>query len=135
MSLPATPSRHDAVTMTCPVCRRAFSPVGRRKFCSDACRAAAYRARRGAARPLVVVPSGARRVPLTVYECDICGARAVGQQRCTGCSTFMRRVGIGGACPFCDEPVAVAELIGPEVSPSAGLEVVCGGPADGPADR
>jgi DNA polymerase II large subunit len=53
---------------------------------------------------------------MTVYECD-CGARAVGRQRCTECGTFMRRVGIGGACPHCDEPVAVVELVGPEVSP------------------
>lgn len=102
--------------MACPVCRGGFIPVGRRRFCSDACRAAAYRARRAVARPLVVVPTGPGRVSLTVYECDGCGARALGRQRCTDCSTFMRRVGFGGACPLCDEPVAVADLIGLEVS-------------------
>jgi hypothetical protein len=74
-------------------------------------------------------------VSLTVYECDGCGARALGRQRCTDCSTFMRRVGFGGACPLCDEPVAVADLIGPEVSPSTGPQVVCGGRADDPPDR
>jgi hypothetical protein len=44
---PVTPSCHDAVTMTmtCPICQRRFTPVGRQKFCSDACRAAAYRRR------------------------------------------------------------------------------------------
>jgi hypothetical protein len=31
------------------------------------------------------------------------------------CTTFMRKVGIGGSCPHCDEPVAVAELVGEEV--------------------
>ena len=77
MSLPATPSRHDAVTVACPVCRGAFIPAGRRRFCSDACRAAAYRARRAVARPLVVVPARAARVPMTVDACDGCGARAL----------------------------------------------------------
>ena len=69
------------------------------------------------ARPLLVIPPAAPRMPLTVYECDGCGARAVGQQRCTDCAGFMRRVGIGGTCPHCDEPVAVNELMGQEVSP------------------
>jgi len=117
VTLPDPPSRHDGVTMACPVCGRAFIAAGRRRSCSDACRAAAYRRRRAAARPVVVIPAAARRVPLTVYECDGCGARAVGEQRCTGCSTFMRRVGIGGACPCCDEAITVAELIGLEVGP------------------
>lgn len=105
------------VTMACPVCQGAFTVGGRRRFCSAACRAAAYRRRHAAARPLVVVPAAARRVPMTVYECDGCGARAIGEQRCTECHAFMRRVGIGGACPGCDEPIAVAELIGQEVGP------------------
>ena len=54
---------------------------------------------------------------MTVYACDGCGARAVGEQRCAECSTFMGRVGIGGACPCCDEPITVAELTGLEVGP------------------
>jgi hypothetical protein len=105
------------VTMACPVCASPFTPSGRRRCCSDACRAAAYRRRRTAARPLVVVPAGASRVPLTVYECDGCGSRAVGVQRCAECSSFMRRIGIGGACPSCDEAITVAELTGQEVGP------------------
>ena len=40
---PPAPSCHDTVTMTCPICQHPFTPVGRQKFCSDACRAAAYR--------------------------------------------------------------------------------------------
>ena len=70
-----------------------------------------------AARPLPVIPSATPRMPLTVYECDACGARAVGEQRCAECATFMRRVGLGGTCPHCDEPVAVSELVGLEVAP------------------
>jgi len=68
------------------------------------------------AQPIQVVPAGARRVSMTVYACDDCEARAVGRQRCD-CGTFMRRVGIGGACPCCEEPVTIAELIGLEVGP------------------
>lgn len=112
---PEPPSRHDGVTMTCPVCQRAFAPTGRQKFCSDACRAAAYRRRRDTTRASVVVPNAQPRRPITVYECDTCGARAVGEQRCADCATFMRKVGIGGNCPCCDEPVAVVELVGQEV--------------------
>jgi len=65
----------------------------------------------------VVVPVAASRVPLTVYECADCGSRAIGGQRCADCSTFMRRIGIGGACPCCDEAITIAELTGLEVGP------------------
>jgi hypothetical protein len=54
---------------------------------------------------------------MTVYECGGCGLRAVGERRCADCSTFMRRVGAGGACPHCDEPITVAELFGREEAP------------------
>ncbi len=108
---PELPSCHDAVTMTCPICQRPFTPTGRRKFCSDACRAAAYRRRRDANRPAVTIPASQHRRPVTVYECDTCGHRALGEQRCDDCGTFMRRVGHGGLCPCCDEPVAIDELL------------------------
>ena len=106
------PSRYDAVTTTCPVCQRQFRPLGRQAYCCEACRVAAYRRRQDAVRPPVVVPPAQPRGPITVYECDGCGARAVGRQRCADCSTFMRRIGIGGSCPHCDEAVAVTELLG-----------------------
>ena len=109
------PSRHDGVTMTCPVCEQSFSRRGRQRFCSDACRAAAYRRRREQRQASLVVPRARPRRPITVYECDTCGARSLGEQRCAECTTFMRRVGIGGSCPCCDEPIAVAELVGEEV--------------------
>ncbi len=109
-----SPLCHDTVTMPCPICQRLFTPTGRQKFCSDGCRAAAYRRRRDAGRAPVTVPRAKLRRPITVYECDSCGERAVGQQRCESCSTFMRRVGIGGECPSCSAPVAVGELLGEE---------------------
>jgi predicted nucleic acid-binding Zn ribbon protein len=109
------PSCHDDVTMACPVCQGRFIPNRRRLFCSDACRAAAYRRRRDQGRTSIVVPVALPRRPITVYECDSCGERALGNQRCDPCGTFMRRIGIGGCCPSCDEPIAVAELVDQEV--------------------
>jgi hypothetical protein len=112
-----SPSCHDGVTMACPVCQHRFVPTGRRRFCSDACRARAYRRRRDTNRPSVVVPVGRPKKPMTVYECGNCGSRALGEQRCEPCGTFMSRVGMGGCCPSCDEPIAVAELVDQEVAP------------------
>ncbi len=34
-------------------------------------------------------------VRLTVYECDACGARSLGDQRCGECSTWMPKLGVG----------------------------------------
>jgi hypothetical protein len=111
-----SPSRHDGVTMTCPVCRDTFAPSGRRAYCGDACRAAAYRRRRDASTTPPAVPPSRPRRPVTIYECGSCGHRALGEQRCDSCSTFMRRIGPGGCCPACDEPVAIAELTSQEAA-------------------
>lgn len=108
---PDAPSRDDDATLPCPVCGTAFTVTGRRRYCSDRCRRAAW-ARRNQPPPTPVVlppPAGSRR-PHTVYECDACGLRALGDQRCEECGTFMRRVGLGGPCPSCDDPVAASEL-------------------------
>ena len=115
MSDQTTPSRHDGVTIACPVCWRPFVPSGRRRYCSDACRAAAYRRRRDTAGRTVTVPRTRPRKPITVYECDGCGLRSLGEQRCPECSTFMRKLGLGGECPHCSEPVAITELVSEEV--------------------
>ena len=102
-----TPWRNDGATIACPVCARPFTPVGRGRVCSTACRQALWR-RRHAAAPMAI-PS--RPTPAqTVYECPACETRFLGQQRCPDCGSFCRRVGSGGLCPHCDEPVAVADL-------------------------
>ncbi len=110
-------------------CKRRASPA----LVPDACRQAAWRRRHstpgtsgasalgeaqgrlsGRARRLPPSPpSGEARParPLTVYECPSCGARYLGEQRCPDCGLFCRRVGPGGRCPHCDEPVAIADLI------------------------
>lgn len=110
---PALPLHNDGVTITdsrCPVCGSPFRPVGRRRFCSDACRQAAWRRRHSASRALSPLPKGDPRSG-TVYECPSCGVRYLGEQRCQDCQLFCRRIGPGGLCPHCDEPVAVADLI------------------------
>ncbi len=104
-------SRHDGVTIACPACGQQFSPAGRQRWCSERCRAAGYRRRKQAAGPGVVLPAPRPRRPRTVYACDDCGARSLGAQYCPDCQSFMRRVGLGGLCPCCDEPVAAVELV------------------------
>ena len=105
-----SPYRNDSVAIGCPRCGRAFVPVGRQRFCSAACRQAVWR--RGHAPPLPPLPTRAPR-PATVYECPACGTRYLGEQRCPECQQFCRRIGPGGPCPHCDEPVALADLLSP----------------------
>jgi predicted RNA-binding Zn-ribbon protein involved in translation (DUF1610 family) len=44
-----------------------------------------------------------------VYECGECGERML-VRRCPDCQLFTRRLGQGGSCPHCDEPVLFDEL-------------------------
>lgn len=106
--MPESPWRNDGVTIPCPVCGAGFRPTGRRRFCSDACRQAAWRRRHPA--PLPPVPARTPR-PATIYECPECSARYLGEQRCPDCQLFCRRIGPGGPCPHCDEPVTIADLL------------------------
>ncbi len=107
------PSRNDGVTILCPVCRRRrFIPSGRKKVCSPACRQTLFRRRHAAAGgPLVVPPHRSRR-EATIYQCPSCEARYLGNQRCSDCNVFGQRVGPGGLCPECAEPIAIADLLG-----------------------
>ena len=109
---PGSPSRDDSATIrTCPACGQAFTPSGRRRWCSDACKHAAWRRRNAPPPPQPPVPPLGRKRAITVYECGNCGMRALGGRRCDDCGTFMRAVGIGGTCPSCDEPVAIQDLL------------------------
>jgi len=108
-----SPVRDDTATMPCPVCAEPFVPFGRRRHCSTPCRQTAFRRRHAAVvEPLV-------RKSDTVYVCPSCDARFLGEQRCDGCNTWARRLGPGGPCPCCDEPISVRELLSPEQFASA----------------
>ena len=109
------PSRNEGRndTAACPACGQPFTRAGRRRWCSDACRQAAWRHRHPAqglalARP-ANPPPAARDA--TIYQCPECDQRYLGQQRCDDCGTFCRRIGPGGPCPHCGEPVAINDLI------------------------
>ena len=101
-------TRNDSGPRFCPVCQQPFVPRGRQQVCSAACRQTAWRRRHPPLAPSI--PERAPRVT-TVYECPSCEARYLGAQRCEDCGVFCRRVGPGGLCPHCDEPVALADLL------------------------
>jgi hypothetical protein len=106
------PSRNVCVTAACASCGGPL-PAGRpRRWCSDACRQAGFRRRHQLTPVQPQLPPARPRKPVTVYECPECESRALGEQRCADCSVFMRRLGLGGLCPCCDEPVTVDELLG-----------------------
>lgn len=80
--------RYVPVTEPCGVCGGPLPAGTGRRWCSDRCRQAAFRARQAAPRP----PQPAKAD--IVYECPTCEARYLGQ-RCQDCNTFCRRLGPG----------------------------------------
>lgn len=103
-------------TRPCPICGVSITSP-RARYCSDACKQRAYRLRLGPPPPVdiaeldVELKRRGDRGGHMVYECSSCEARYLGEQRCADCNRFCRVVGLGGACPHCDEPVAVADLL------------------------
>ncbi|MGH3570058.1 MAG: hypothetical protein ACRDRH_29410 [Pseudonocardia sp.] len=45
-----------------------------------------------------------------IYECPDCETRYVDERRCPDCNLFCRRIGTGGTCPHCDEPITLTDL-------------------------
>lgn len=107
----------------CPVCRAAIASA-RARYCSDACKQRAYRQRQTGVGPtdLDALTADRRRrqalVARTVYECPTCETRLLDERRCPDCHVFCRRLGLGGLCPHCDEPITLTELLGEEVLPT-----------------
>ncbi len=101
MTDPGNPVRYDSVTLAtmvpCGWCGADFARSGRRRFCSDACRQANWRAAHSDPAPeqTVAVPAA------TIYECPSCEQRYLGTRRCEECRLFCRRIGPGGVCPHC----------------------------------
>ena len=108
--VPDAPSRNEGITI-CQRCGRGFTPIGRQLWCSAACRVAAWRQRHAPKGPVAPLPPPGQRRTVTVYVCEDCDTRALGEQLCSNCNRFMRAAGVGGLCPCCDEPIAVAELV------------------------
>ena len=108
------PSRNDdRNAAACPACGQLFTRGGRRRWCSDACRQAAWRHRHHTPAPAAALLSARQPASrgATIYQCPDCDQRYLGQQRCADCATFCRRIGPGGPCPHCDEPVAITDLM------------------------
>lgn len=97
-----------------PKCGRPLES-SRARYCSGACRMRALRERRLAASQSIafdeVTPPARRPADHCVYECTICGDRFMGERRCPECNRFNRNLGLGGACPDCDHPIVLTELL------------------------
>ena len=107
----AAPSRDDTGTTPCPVCQHPFAPAGRQAYCSPRCRKTAFRRRHASPAAVSTVPPARPRNRHAVYECPDCGQRHAGQQRCDDCGIFGRKIGAGGTCPHCSEPVTISDLL------------------------
>ena len=101
----------------CLICAESFQSRGRARYCSPACRQRAFRLRRLQDRELARLEavSAARPrghlVGRTIYECPRCSSHYLGERRCPDCNLMCRRLGLGGECPHCAEPVLLADLI------------------------
>jgi hypothetical protein len=105
------PSGDVAVTATCRACGQPIPARHGRLYCSPRCRQAGYRRRSSPPIEAPPLPATGSRRNATIYACPECDTRTLGHQRCPDCNTFTRRLGIGGNCPHCDEPVTVEELV------------------------
>ncbi len=99
----------------CPICGREYSSR-RARYCSGACRMKALRRRRYYSALDQPAPSPNPEVvglpewkPL--YECPTCRRRMLGDHRCPDCNRFGQRLGLGGPCPNCDQPVLLTDLV------------------------
>ena len=121
---PTTPSRDDTrddhchpqddlARSRCPSCSKAFTPTGRQIYCTPACRQRAYRQRSITTdtQAAMQAPPARGRRDLTIYQCSECDEVFLGQQWCPDCQRPCRRLGLGGACPHCDELVTVDQLV------------------------
>lgn len=114
--MPEHPTRDGYVTATnCPVCDTALNGRADQRYCSPTCRQTAYRRRtqNPTPQPSATPPAARRRSRRehTVYECADCGQRLAGQQWCPDCQRPCRRIGPGGTCPSCGDPITITDLI------------------------
>ena len=125
MPEPQTPSCDDNTTtstpvndpaahpeqLLCPVCWTPFTRTRRQRYCTDACRKTTWTRRHANTPTETLLPQAVRRRDTTIYACPSCETRYHAQQWCHDCNQPCTRVGLGGLCPHCDEPVALADLL------------------------
>lgn len=118
MSRPSPSSDVCVTAPTCLACGQQLLTGRSRRFCSPACRQAAYRRRHQPATSEAPMPPSRSRREGTVYQCPECESRYLGEQWCPDCARPCRRLGAGGTCPCCEEVITIAELTDqdPEVS-------------------
>ena len=97
----------------CPSCSRSFTPQGRQTYCTAACRQKAYRQRNVTSeiRAATPTPPARHRRAMSVYQCPDCEQVLLGKQWCPDCQRPCHRLGVGGSCPHCAEPVTVDQLL------------------------
>ena len=118
-------SRNGSTPSGVPTCALCTQPLlsSRARYCSAACRQRSFRLRRS---QLAAIDDRQLRAELrrrsallahTVYECNVCGERQIGERRCAQDNLFCRALGPGGRCTACDEPILLADLLELEVMP------------------
>jgi hypothetical protein len=107
-----TPRNGSTTAGACLVCGSPLPPGRPRTTCGDRCRQTLWRRLHQTPLAAPVLPARQPSKPHTVYQCEHCGTRALGDQQCD-CGKFMRRAGIGGLCPCCDQPITLNELLQP----------------------
>jgi len=95
--------------------------VGRQRFCSGNCRKTAWSRTRQTPRPAAPVPPAGQLRAASIYLCSGCETRYLGQQWCPDCNQPCTRVGLGGACPHCEEPIAINDLFDTNHNPQERL--------------
>jgi len=110
MPPPRNDARNDEAAVCCPVCGAPFTRTGRRRYCTGACRQAAWRRRTATPPRPAVLPARRPSRQGTIYQCGDCETRYLASQWCPGCSRPCRRLGPGGHCP-CGELLTIDELL------------------------
>ncbi len=106
---PTTPP--GSRVQSCPVCQQPSLARGRQRYCSPACKQAAYRHRHPTPPAPPLAAPARPRAAQTIYQCPDCETRYLNLQRCPDCQLFCRRLGTGGHSPCCDELITLEELM------------------------
>ena len=91
-------------------CLRSAATVGRsRRFCSPACRQAAYvEPPNGCGK--AQLPGHRSRLEGIIYQYLECETRYLAEQRCPDCARPCQRLDPGGICRCCQEMITIQEL-------------------------